>query len=242
MNKTKGFGAGSPASHNKRIRANKEAEMRKHVEETMLELRAQSRIYSGKIQNEIETIRRIDRLEPVDRNARMRACRMLKMFLGQYRVIHAMSDNIEAINSELELREMSKEFGMAVEEITGLINRFNRQEVSPAKMFDRLRKVMRPLQNDERLSEYDQMYDELIHMYPNDSQNDAAGISDDWLEAVISGKVSWDSVPETVNGGVTTQTQPQTTGQMGGENRSKNSEQDLRSMLDALNDALRGDK
>ncbi len=232
------FGTGSPASFSKQISAKKAEETRKHIEETMLELRARKMTFSGKIQKEIENIRSIDRLEPVDRRARMRACRFLKMYLGQYRVVRAMSENIEMINDELEIREMTEDFDVAVNEINGLIKSFDCQKLSPPRLFDRLRKVMAPLQNGSRLSEYDKMYDELIQMYPDDQ--DADGISDSWLEGVISGRIAWDSAPMTKESEHVSQ--PEQVEQTRVDENKQQTAPDIQGMLDALNDALKGAK
>ncbi len=238
QNQSSGFGISSPAAYKRRIEAKKEEETRKHIEKTMLELRARMMTFSGKIQREIENIRSIDRLEPVDRNARMRACRFLKMYLGQYRVVRAMSDNIEMINDELEIREMTKDFGVAVKEINDLIKGFDRQELSPPRMFDRLRKVMAPLQSGNRMSEYDKMYDELIQMYPN--EKDADGISDSWLEGIISGRIAWDSAPVTKK--TEHVSQPEQVEQTSVDENKQHTTPDIQGMLDALSDALKGAK
>lgn len=190
-------GQGSPHSANIAIKENQAAETRKHIEDTVVELRAKSSLYSGKIQNGISRIRKIDAVEPVDLAERQRECRMLKMYLGQYRVVQAMRDNVETIYSEIEMRELTQDFCTAVNEITGLIAKYNKDQRVSENMFDSMRRAMEPISNETGLEKYDSMYGELMRMYPNNMANDPTGISDVWLEKLIAGEVSWDSVPQT---------------------------------------------
>lgn len=240
----KGFGVGSPASNNKKIRERREAEMHKHVEDTVKQLRANMMIFGGKIRNEIDRIHKIDALEPVDYHARKRACRWLKMYLGQYRVISAMQENVEAIYDELKIREMTEEFGKSVEEITGLISEFNRGRLKPTKVFASLRKAVTPLQNGDQLKEYDKMYEELTHMYSN-VDDETPDISDKWLEAVISGSVAWDSVPKMKDDDEDedeVNKNDHTVKHVPTVSIKERTEKDLNRMLAGLGDSLTGDK
>ena len=230
------FGNRAPAGAIREMQEAKQKEMRKHVEETVLELRKRSHLQSGEVQKAIEEVRRIDRTEPVDKYARRRACAFLKMYLGQYRVVQAMRDNIEAIYAELEIREVTQEFAKAVEEISGMIKKLDGQMKSPAKLFARLRKVVEPIHVGQRAADYDEMFDGLMRMYPDIETNDASGISDKWLEDVIAGRTSWNSVPETE----APVRQEQKTVQQTAQDSQSNV--DYGGLLSSLSNSLRGEK
>lgn len=228
-----GFGTGSPHARSKQIKEIQQQEMRKHIENTMVEIRARTHLQSGSIQNAIEQIRRIDRIKPIDHSARRRACQMLRMYLGQYRVLQLMRDHVETIYSEIEMREITQEFGHAINEFTDLIHTFDRRGVTMPQIFARMRKALGPIHSEDRLKQYDDMYRGLIDLYP-ETQTDADGINDEWLEGVVAGTISWDSVPETAN--------QQTARRAEELSQHEVKEDDFRSLMDSISSALKGDK
>lgn len=232
MSIIKGFGVGSPHSNSIKLKEKQQQEMREHMEKTVVEVRARTHTYSGNIQKTIEQIRRIDRIEPVDQAARRRACRMLKMYMGQYRMMQMMCAHVDTLYSESEMREITKEFVQAVSETGEMIRMFDHQDITMPKVLERLRKVMEPIHSGERLRGYEELYKQLVEMYPGESQSEE-NISDEWLEDVVAGRISWDAVP-------VTNVQPQTA-QEPEKVQTVSQGDDFRSLMDSLSSSLKGE-
>jgi len=183
----------SPHSLSKKLNETEKVNTREQVESTRHDLNVLLESASSNVQKAIRNIRRIDNTPPVDKRARKNAMRMLRMYIGQHRVVQAMSDNIEMVYSELTIREMTTEFSQSMTKISGLIQQYSRQAIGPGKLVRQMRDVLRPTQSVDVLREYDRMYDELALIYGTEEASDPTGISDAWLEQVIAGDVAWDS-------------------------------------------------
>lgn len=228
----KGFGIGSPHANGMKLKENKQKEMREHMEKTVVDVRMRTHLCSGNIQKTIEQIRRLDRIEPVDQAARRRACRMLKMYMGQYRMMQMMCEHVDTLYSEIEMREITREFAQAISETAEMLRGFDRQDITMPKVFEKLRKIMEPLHSEERLRKYDELYKQLVEMYPSESQS-TDSISDEWLESVVAGRISWDAVPE-----MNVQPQP---AQEPAKAQTVSKAEDFHSMMDSLSSTLKGE-
>lgn len=233
----KGMGWSSPHSRNKALNEKQQAMTKKHIEDTVVDLRARLHTASANVHRTIQQVRDIDRVQPVDQRARQNSMRMLRMYMGQYRVVQAMCANMDVVYSEMKMREITSEFTQSVNEITGLIGQYNRQEISPGKLFRRLKSAMAPSQTIGNLNEYDQLYDELMAMYDDEEMTEPSGMNDSWLEDIVAGRIPWDSspmpkqaeavVPQPVAQVVSPQTQSDDT--------------DIRSLLATISGALKED-
>ncbi len=185
------FGLSSSHARIRALTEKEKATTREQVESTRTELNVTLETANVNVQKAIRTVRHIDSTPPVDKRARRNAMRMLRMYIGQHRVIQAMSDNLELVYSELTIREMTTEFSKSMTTISGLIQQYSRQAIGPGKLARQMKGVLKPTQSMDSLREYDRMYEELTSIYGAEDDNDPTGISDAWLEQVVSGTVDW---------------------------------------------------
>ncbi len=185
------FGISSPAARIRALTEKEKVNTREQVEATRTELNVTLETANVNVQKAIRTVRHIDNTPPVDKRARRNAMRMLRMYIGQHRVIQAMSDNLELVYSELTIREMTTEFSKSMTTLSGLIQQYSRQAIGPGKLARQMKGVLKPTQSADSLREYDRMYEELTSIYGTEDDNDPTGISDAWLEQVVSGAVDW---------------------------------------------------
>lgn len=232
----KGMGWSSPHSRNRALNEKEKALAKAHIEETLVDLRARLHTVSSNVQRTIQQIRNIDRIQPVDQRARKNSLRMLRMYMGQYRVIQAMCANIDVIYSEMKMHEITVEFTQSVNEITGLIGQYNRQEIAPGKLLRKLKNAMNPSQTISSLSEYDHLYDELMAMYDDDEMTEPSDMNDSWLEEVVAGRVPWDSTPVSAREETAQQIEENPAG-VG----NQYSDNDIRSLLATISGALKED-
>ena len=185
------FGLSSPHARIRALTEKEKAFTREQVEATRTELNVTLETANVNVQKAIRTVRHIDNTPPVDKRARRNAMRMLRMYIGQHRVIQAMSDNLELVYSEMTIREMTTEFSKSMTTLSGLIQQYSRQAIGPGKLARQMKGVLRPTQSEDSLRAYDRMYEELTSIYGAEDDNDPTGISDAWLEQVVSGTVDW---------------------------------------------------
>lgn len=238
MSIIKGFGIGSPHANSMKLKENKQKEMREHMEKAVVDVHTQTHMCSGNIQKTIEQIRRLDRIEPVDQAARRRACRTLKMYMGQYRMMQVMCAHVDTLYSEIEMREITQEFAQAISETAEMLHGFDRYDITMPKVFENIRKIIEPLHSEERLRKYDELYKRLAEMYPSESQS-TDSISDEWLEGVVAGRISWDAVPE-MNAQNVQNVQPQPA-QESAKAQTVSKAEDFHSMMDSLSSSLKGE-
>lgn len=185
------FGISSPHARIRALTEKEKAATREQVEATRTELNVTLETANVNVQKAIRTVRHIDNTPPVDKRARRNAMRMLRMYIGQHRVIQAMSDNLELVYSELTIREMTTEFSKSMSTLSGLIQQYSRQSIGPGKLARQMKGVLKPTQSADSLREYDRMYEELTSIYGAEDDNDPSNISDSWLEQVVAGTVDW---------------------------------------------------
>lgn len=143
-----------------------------------------------------------------------------------------MCEHVDTLYSEIEMREITREFAQAISETAEMLRGFDRQDITMPKVFEKLRKIMEPLHSEERLRKYDELYKQLVEMYPSESQS-TDSISDEWLESVVAGRISWDAVPE-----MNVQPQP---AQEPAKAQTVSKAEDFHSMMDSLSSTLKGE-
>ena len=167
-------------------------QQKEHVKKTVDELRIQRTLHEQSVRRDIEVARRVMQRKPVNASQKRDAFLKLRTHLGYYWYTNTMLDNMELLETQMELARSTAEFAKAMEEVTNLTRTYVRQPVNIEGLTRRFLKTIKPL-NDGYAIDLGKANDEMGRAARKAMGAD--DYSDAMLQGIIEGKMDWMSVP-----------------------------------------------
>lgn len=186
------FGQTSPRHAQKLMKEAEAKVTREHVENTVIELRTQRTLLEASVQRDITNARKVLQRTPVDNSQKRIAFMTLRTHLGQYWYLKTMLENLENMQAQMRLMEMTVEFGKAMEEVTSLTKGFAKQQGNFDKMTESFLKAVKPYDNSYG-DQFERMSEALIQA--SQQSTNADRYTDTMLQNIIEGKSDWMSNP-----------------------------------------------
>lgn len=186
------FGQTSAHKAKRMLKEAESKQMKEHVDQTVIELRTQRTLLEASVQRDIAEARRTLQRTPVDPSQKRIAFMTLRTHLGQYWYLKTMLENLENIQAQMKLMEMTVEFGKAMEEVTKLTQGYARQQGNFDKMTEKFLKAIKPFDNTYG-DQFERMSEALIKA--SQQSTNADKYTDTMLQNIIEGKSDWMSNP-----------------------------------------------
>ncbi len=186
----------SPQANRAKLKAEQAAQVRKQVDETIIQLKTRRDMMSNDIQRSILNIRKCIKNPASAPGEKRRLCNRLRLQLGQYWYMGTMLDNVETLDDQMKLMDMTVDFGNAMQEVNSVVKDLNKdiQKIDFVNLTKRFVKATKPMSMN--LGQYFQEMNETL--VKSCSQNVFADQFDDQLiENIVNGG-AWEYPPETL--------------------------------------------
>lgn len=234
---TKKFGKNSLHTTHQLMKDAEAKQTREQVDKTVIELRTQQTLLESSVQRDIINARKLLQRTPVDASAKRMQFMTLRTHLGQYWYLKAMLENLENMQAQMKLMEMTVEFGKAMENVTKLSRGFAKQQMDFDKMTESFLNTIKPFDNTVS-DQFERMSDALIQA--SQQSTNASQYSDVMIQNIIEGKTDWMTNPKQAAQPVMYTEEPVVMPEMPQPAQTDTTDDDLLDELRRMSDALRG--
>ncbi len=190
------FGSISPHGRKKdqqKAREKEALQAKAHIKQTVLDLTVRRDLLEHDIQRAIILTRDVMKNDPGNAAEKRRLMTRLKLLLGQYWYLRTMLNNLETVYDQMQLMELTKEFGQAVTEISSLTKEFSRSQIDYEKVTRQFIKSLQPFSGGSYGDLFEEMSEALTEACGQTTGMDE--YSDAMLEGIINGTTSWEAPP-----------------------------------------------
>lgn len=173
---------------------------REDIRETLASVRASQRL----TEENIERVLKQNRGKKLTNAQKQTVYMKLRMYLMQMSAYGKMADNLEMINTRVEIAGMTEEFAQAVGSATDVVKYYNKNTPDLARMMKNFNNAVKPI-NLSLTGDLDKMNQELEAMNQVIMQDNT--FSDEYLAQLLAGDVTVGETQEKVESEVSLQTQ-----------------------------------
>ena len=207
---------------------------RNDIRDTLASVRASQRLTEENIQRVLQQ----NRGKKLSKTEKQTVYMKLRMYLMQMGAYGKMADNLEMINTRIEIAGMTEEFAQAIGTATDVVKYYNKNTPDLTRMMKNFNNAIKPI-NLSLSGDLDKMDQELEAMNKMIMQDDT--FSDEYLAQLLDGDITVDDTQERVESEVSSYTQK--AANKSEENKAEKKEvhaDELLKKLFDLRDGLRG--